>query len=108
MDLSYENHFELPQNYIQFSSLIKTQFSLDIKIFCTNNTMEYRDSKLCKFLSTHGTIIQCSCRGTSQWNGRAERKHKHIVDTVRDFLLSSTCLKSFWGEAAITMVYTIN
>uniref|UniRef100_A0A2N9FPE1 Integrase catalytic domain-containing protein n=1 Tax=Fagus sylvatica TaxID=28930 RepID=A0A2N9FPE1_FAGSY len=46
--------------------------------------------------------------GTSQQNGRAERKHCHILDSVRAFLISASCPERFWGEAALTAVYTIN
>ena len=70
--------------------------------------MEYRDSQFLDFIHTQGTIIQRSCAGTSQQNGRAKRKHHHIFDSVRVFLLSASCLEHFWGEAALTVVYTIN
>ena len=56
----------------------------------------------------HGTVSQYSCLGTSQQNGRAERKHRHILDTVRTLLISSGCPERFWGEAALTAVYNIN
>uniref|UniRef100_A0A2N9J2S0 Reverse transcriptase Ty1/copia-type domain-containing protein n=1 Tax=Fagus sylvatica TaxID=28930 RepID=A0A2N9J2S0_FAGSY len=38
--------------------------------------------------------------GTSQQNGRAERKHRYILDSVRAFLISASCPEHFWGEAA--------
>ncbi|KAA0049720.1 Retrovirus-related Pol polyprotein from transposon TNT 1-94 [Cucumis melo var. makuwa] len=41
-------------------------------------------------------------------NGRAERKHRHILDSLRVLLLSTSCPEKFWGEAALTSVYTIN
>ncbi|GKV19316.1 hypothetical protein SLEP1_g29596 [Rubroshorea leprosula] len=44
----------------------------------------------------------------SEQNGRAEHKHKHILDSVRALLISSTCPKRFWGEATLTAVYLIN
>uniref|UniRef100_A0A2N9H5Z4 Retrovirus-related Pol polyprotein from transposon TNT 1-94-like beta-barrel domain-containing protein n=1 Tax=Fagus sylvatica TaxID=28930 RepID=A0A2N9H5Z4_FAGSY len=46
--------------------------------------------------------------GTSQQNGRAECKHRHILDYVRAFLISASCPECFLGEAALTTVYTIN
>uniref|UniRef100_A0A2N9GZL8 Integrase catalytic domain-containing protein n=1 Tax=Fagus sylvatica TaxID=28930 RepID=A0A2N9GZL8_FAGSY len=88
--------------------MISTQFSKAIKIFCTDNAMEYRDSQFLDFIHTQGTIIQRSCAGTSQQNGRAERKHRHILDSVRAFLISASCPERFWGEAALTAIYTIN
>ncbi|KAA0037233.1 Integrase, catalytic core [Cucumis melo var. makuwa] len=55
-----------------------------------------------------GTLVQRSCPHTSQQNGRAERKHRHILDSVRALLLSASCPDKFWGEVALTSVYTIN
>ena len=81
------NRSELAQIYRTFSQMISTQFSKTIKIFCTNNAMEYKDSQFLDFIHTQGTIIQHSCAGTSQQNVRAERKHRHILDSVRAFLL---------------------
>ncbi|GFS39644.1 hypothetical protein Acr_00g0064080 [Actinidia rufa] len=37
-----------------------------------------------------------------------ERKLRHILDTVRALLISASVIESFWGEAALTTVYTIN
>uniref|UniRef100_A0A2N9J0X6 Integrase catalytic domain-containing protein n=1 Tax=Fagus sylvatica TaxID=28930 RepID=A0A2N9J0X6_FAGSY len=102
------NRSELAQIYRTFAQMISIQFSKTIKIFHTDNAMEYRDSQFLDFIHTQGTIIQRSCAGTSQQNGRAERKHRHILDSVRAFLISASCPECFWGEAALTAVYTIN
>ena len=88
--------------------MISTQFSKAIKIFRTDNAMEYRDSQFLDFIHTQGTIIQHSCVGTSQQNGRAKRKHCHILDSVRAFLISILCPERFLGEVALTAIYTIN
>uniref|UniRef100_A0A2N9G3S6 Reverse transcriptase Ty1/copia-type domain-containing protein n=1 Tax=Fagus sylvatica TaxID=28930 RepID=A0A2N9G3S6_FAGSY len=41
------------------------------------------------------------CAGTSQQNGRAERKHRHILDSVRAFPhFYLHVLNVFWGETA--------
>ncbi|KAA0062628.1 Copia protein [Cucumis melo var. makuwa] len=66
------------------------------------------DSTLLSFLSQQGTLVQRSCPHTSQQNGRAKHKHRHILDLVRALLLSASCSEKFWGEAALTFVYTIN
>jgi ribosomal protein S18 len=91
------NRSELTQIYRTFAQMISTQFSKAIKIFCTDNAMEYRDSKFLDFIHTQGTIIQRSCAGTSQQNGRTERKHRHILDFVWAFLISASCPERFWG-----------
>ena len=88
--------------------MIHTQFSNKIKILRTDNAMEYKSSRLLSFLAQQGTLIQRSCPHTSQQNGRVERKHRHILDSVRAQLLSAACPEKFWGEAALTSVYIIN
>ncbi|KAL6313610.1 hypothetical protein AAG906_006979 [Vitis piasezkii] len=45
---------------------------------------------------------------SSRQNGRAERKLRHILDTVRALLLSAKIPAPFWGEAALHAVHAIN
>ena len=90
-----KNHLELPQIYISFARMVKTQFSCAIKILRRDNAMEYRESSLLQFLSQQGAVVQHSCPHTSQQNGQAERKHRHILDSVRALLLSALCSEKF-------------
>jgi len=103
-----KNRQELPQIYINFAKMIQTQFSKVIKVLRRDNAMEYRDSKLLSFLSEQGILSEFSCPYTSQQNGRAERKHRYILDSVRVMLISSSCPERPWGEAALTAVHIIN
>ena len=103
-----KHRYELSQIYISFSRMIKTQFSSVIKILRTDNAMEYQDSSFLQFLCQQGTVVQHSCPHTSQHNGRVERKHRHILDFVHALLLSASCSKKNWGEAALTTIYFIN
>lgn len=103
-----KNRSQLQQTYYDFASMIKTQFSRVIKIFRSDNAQEYCDTSFLASLRAQGTLPHRSCPGTSQQNGRAERKHRHLLDTSRALLISSGCPESFWGEAALTAAYTIN
>ncbi|GFY82953.1 hypothetical protein Acr_02g0011930 [Actinidia rufa] len=103
-----KNRSQLQQTYYDFARMIKTQFSRDIKVFRSDNAQEYYDTSFLTFLREQGTLPHRSCPGTSQQNGRAERKHRHLLDTTRALLISSGCPESFWGEAALTAAYTIN
>jgi hypothetical protein len=49
-------------------------------------------------------LFQFSFPYTSQQNGRAERKHRHILDSVRAMLISASCPERAWGE----VVHVIN
>ncbi|KAJ9554596.1 hypothetical protein OSB04_018641 [Centaurea solstitialis] len=99
---------KLPQIYIIFARMIQTQFSKPIKILRADNAMEYKESSLIALFRSQGTISQYSCLGTSPPNGRAERKHRHILDTIRTLLILAKFPERFWGEVAFTAVYTIN
>uniref|UniRef100_A0A2N9G644 Integrase catalytic domain-containing protein n=1 Tax=Fagus sylvatica TaxID=28930 RepID=A0A2N9G644_FAGSY len=85
-----------------------TQYSKAIKVFRSDNAREYRQTDFSTILKHYGTIFHTSCAGTSQQNGRAERKLRHILDTVRALTNAASTPASFWGEAALTAVYTIN
>ena len=59
-------------------------------------------------MHSYGIVHQLTCPGTSQQNGRAERKLRHIIDIVRALLLSAKIPALFWGEAALHVVHAIN
>jgi transposase InsO family protein len=99
---------ELLDIYRNFAKMIETQFSKPIKAFRSDNALEYTQHDFQSILKHYGTISHLSCPGTSQQNGRAERKLRHILDTVRALLLSTSLPTPFWGEATLTAVYTIN
>ncbi|GFS44400.1 hypothetical protein Acr_00g0090110 [Actinidia rufa] len=42
------------------------------------------------------------------WHSHLECKLQHILDTVRALLISASVIESFWREAALTAVCTIN
>ena len=57
-----------------FYAYVQTQFSTNIKIFCSDNGREYTSHLFQDFLQNHGIIHQWSCPSTPQQNGMAERK----------------------------------
>lgn len=75
--------------------MIQTQFSRPIKIFRSDNAMEYKEPNFLKFLRDHRIVSQYFYPGTSQQNGHAKRKHRYILDTVRTFLISNGCSERF-------------
>jgi transposase InsO family protein len=75
--------------------MVQTQFSRNIKIFRSDNAMEYRESTFLTTFKQNGTLPHRSCPNTSQQNGCAERKHRHILDTVRALLLSASIPEHF-------------
>uniref|UniRef100_A0A2N9HB81 Integrase catalytic domain-containing protein n=1 Tax=Fagus sylvatica TaxID=28930 RepID=A0A2N9HB81_FAGSY len=73
-----------------------------------DNAQEYHDKSFLSILDSNGTLPHYSCPYTSQQNGRAECKLRHILDVVRTLLIFASIPERFWGEAALTAVYTIN
>ena len=88
--------------------MVQTQYSKAIKVFRSDNAREYRQTDFSTILKQYGTIFHTSCAGTSQQNGRAECKLRHILDTVRALTNAASTPAPFWGEAALTAMYTIN
>ena len=59
-------------------------------------------------MHSYGTVHHLTYPDTSRQNGRAERKLRHILDTVRALILSAKVPAPFWGEAALHAVHAIN
>ena len=49
--------------------------------------LEYTQYAFQAVLHSYGTVYQLTCPGTSQQNGRVERKLRHILVTIRALLL---------------------
>ena len=58
--------------------MIETQFSKPIKVFRSDNAHEFTS-----ILHQFGIVPHSFCVGTSQQNGKAERKLHYILDVVR-------------------------
>ena len=88
--------------------MVETQFSKCIKIFRSDNALEYTQYTFQALLHSYGIIHHLTCLGTSQQNGRVKQKICHILDTVRAFLLSCKVLAPFWDEAALHAINHIS
>ena len=84
-----KHHSELLQVYSNFAKMVETQFSKRIKIFRSDNALEYTQYAFQAILHSYGTVHHLTCPCTSQQNGRAERKLRHILDIVHALLLSA-------------------
>ena len=81
--------------YSNFAKLVETQFSKCIKIFRFDNALEYTQYAFQALLHSYGTIPHLTCPGTSQQNGRVERKLHRFLDTVRALFLFAKVLAPF-------------
>ena len=103
-----KHHSELLQVYSNFAKMVETQFFKRIKNFRSDNALEYTQYAFQAVLHSYGTIHHLTCPGTSKQNGSAERKLRHILDTVCALLLSTKVPASFWGKAVVHVVHAIN
>ena len=88
--------------------MVETQFSKRIKIFQSDNALEYTQYAFQGILHSYGTVLQLTYPGTFQQNGRAERKFRHIFGSVCALLLSAKVPTPFWGETALHAIHAIN
>lgn len=79
-----------------------------IKIVRTDCGGEYTKDNFTSFCSNSSIIHQFSCPRTSQQNGVAERKHRHIVDLSLTMISHSSLPLTYWPYAFSTSVYLIN
>ena len=88
----FKNHSELCQIHRDFTKMIETQFSKPIKVFIYDNAQEYKAHEFTSILHQFGTIPHSSCVGTSQKNGRVERKLRYILDVFCAITISPSTL----------------
>jgi transposase InsO family protein len=69
------------EQFVKFKCLTENLFSLRIKQLQKDGGGEYSSSAFSKFLADHGIFHRTTCPHTSQQNGIAERKHRHIIET---------------------------
>lgn len=81
---------------------------LDTKIKTVQSDWGGEDHRLNGYFAQEGITHRVSCPHTSQQNGIAERKHRHIVETGIALLAHSSLPLRFWDEAFLTACYLIN
>ena len=99
---------ELFSIFKSFFAEIQNQFGVSIRTFHSDNALEYLSSQYREFMTHQGIIHQTTCPYTSQQNGVAERKNRHLIETARTLLLESNVPLRFWGDEVLTSCCLIN
>jgi hypothetical protein len=99
---------EVFTNFVKFKLLVENQFTSHIKQLQTDGGGEYNSIQFQTFLTKHGIVHRKTCPHTSQQNGLAERKLRHILETGLTLLAHSHLSNKYWVDAFLTAVYIIN
>ena len=87
---------------------IISQYATLVKVLRTDNALEFSQKAIEDLCLAHGIVHQTTCPYTSQQNGVAERKHRHLLDMVRTLLLAMRVPQYLWCEAVLTATYLVN
>ena len=88
-----------------FYLMIKNQFAKSIKVFRTNNGLDFQ---MVDFFKLNGSIHQHSCIATPKQNSIVERKHQYILCVARALKLQSNILITYQGDCILTAVHLTN
>jgi transposase InsO family protein len=86
---------EVYECFIKFKLLVEKQFSSSIKQLQSDGGGEYTSLHFQAFLTKHGILHRKSCPYTSQQNGLAEKKLRHILETGLTLLAHSHLSNSY-------------
>ena len=101
-----KNKSDALQTFILFKNLVENLFDKKIKSLQSDMGGEYLS--FTNFVQQHGIQVRYSCPFTSAQNGRAERKHRHIVETGLTLLAQAKIPLKYWPEAFQTATFLIN
>ncbi|GJT96875.1 retrovirus-related pol polyprotein from transposon RE1 [Tanacetum coccineum] len=73
-----------------------------------NRRRKFANHTVRKIFEDNGTLHRLSCPYTPQQNGRAERKHRHLVETGLAMLFHAHVPASYWVDAFSSATYIIN
>ncbi|PKU80705.1 Retrovirus-related Pol polyprotein from transposon TNT 1-94 [Dendrobium catenatum] len=99
---------EVTNKFILFSKMVKCQFNSNIKIVRTDGGGEYLNNTFKQFCQQQGIQHQYTCPYTPAQNGVAERKNRHILETIRSLLIHANAPPTLWVEALHTAIHIIN
>jgi hypothetical protein len=94
--------------FFKFKCLVENLLSRKIKQLQTDRGGEFTSSQLKTFLANNGIVHRISCPYTSEQNGIAERKHRHVVESGLALLAHSHLPNKYWVDAFLTAIYLIN
>lgn len=92
----------------QFKRKIEGELRRRIKCLRTDNGGEFTSNEFADFCERHGIRRQFTCPRTSQQNGVAERKLRHLQEVSRSWMHSKSLPQELWAEAMRCACHVIN
>lgn len=103
------NKLQVAKTIVGFLQMVETQFNKCVKIMVrSNNGTEIVKEECINMFLAKGILMQKSAPYVPQQNGRAERKHRHLLEVSRALRFQANVPKTFWGECILTTTYLIN
>ncbi|CAL9015454.1 unnamed protein product [Prunus brigantina] len=84
------------------------EFATSIKTFQSDGGGEFVSKDFQTYLGSKGILHHKSCPYTPEQNGRAERKHRHLVETAVTLLTTAALPSKYLFHALSTANYLIN
>jgi transposase InsO family protein len=99
---------EVFQYFFNFKAMVGKKNGVSIKCLRSDGGGEYFSNESSEYLKEHGIQKKYSCSYSSQQNGVAERKNRHIAEIGRAMLNEKNLPNYFWAEAITIAVYIMN
>jgi hypothetical protein len=99
---------ETLEAFKHFKRLVENQAQQKLACLRIDRGGEYVSHAFNSFCATEGVQRQFIAAGTPQQNGIAERKNRHLLETVRMLLFDAKLPSYLWEEAARTANYLTN
>ena len=91
-----------------FITMMETQTGRKVKIFMSDNGLEFCNAELSTYFESKGVIHQKSSPYCPETNGRIEREIGTVKAGARTILLASGLPVRLWAEAVCATVYVLN
>ncbi|GJZ78479.1 retrovirus-related pol polyprotein from transposon TNT 1-94 [Tanacetum coccineum] len=91
-----------------FLKVVELHFNAKVKYVRSDNALEFDKGPCASYLANQGIDHKTTCVDRPQQNGRAKRKHRHILEVARALRFQATLPLRFWGDCITTATYLIN
>ena len=95
--------------FCTFKTSVENILYYTIKMFQSDGGRVFDQTNYMQdMFSKHSIDFQKPYHDTQEQNGVAERKHQHLIEIIRLFVIATSLSASFWLDAVYVIVFTIN